>query len=326
MHPDIAPNTTTRKRGCVVLDQRSVSKDPAASAFISSPVCSDAAALGFAIAALRGTVSTMRKATAWISLPRAFAVRHRRRMIFPDLNGQLILVTGGAHGIGSAMIRAFHRQGAHVCFCDVDQRAGRELASTIGEGVRFRAVDLTKEEHICSWLRDIHHLKRPVRALINNAARDPRMELAKTSVKIWDELHALNLRAYFLTCRETVPLMKAGSAIVNLASITFHQGPSPMTSYVATKGGVIGFTRALARELGPKRIRVNTLSPGWVMTERQLKEHVRPSTKALIRRAQCVPDLLQPDEIADVALFLASNASRAITGQEILADLGWYHS
>ena len=99
-----------------------------------------------------------------------------------------------------------------------------------------------------------------------------------------------------------------------------------MTSYVATKGGVIGFTRALARELGPKRIRVNTLSPGWVMTERQLEEHVRPSTKTLIRRAQCVPDLLQPDEIADIALFLASDASRAITGQEILADRGWYHS
>lgn len=247
-------------------------------------------------------------------------------MIFPELNNQLILVTGGADGIGSAIVRAFHRQGAYVCFCDVDQRAGRDLVSSIGEGIDFRAVDLTKEEQICSWLREIRRLKRPVRALINNAARDPRMELTKTSAKAWDSLHDLNLRAYFLICRELSPLMISGSSIINLASITFHQGPAAMSAYVASKGGVIGLTRALARELGPRRIRVNTLSPGWVMTERQLQQYVRPATKKLIRRAQCIPDLLQPEEIADVALFLASDASRAVTGQEILVDRGWYHS
>lgn len=99
-----------------------------------------------------------------------------------------------------------------------------------------------------------------------------------------------------------------------------------MSCYVATKGGILGFTRALAREVGPRRIRVNTLSPGWVMTERQLKQYVRPATKRLIRKSQCLPDLIQPEEIANVALFLTSNASRAITGQEILVDRGWYHS
>jgi NAD(P)-dependent dehydrogenase (short-subunit alcohol dehydrogenase family) len=99
-----------------------------------------------------------------------------------------------------------------------------------------------------------------------------------------------------------------------------------MAAYVATKGGVIGFTRSLARELGPRRIRVNTVSPGWVMTERQLRQYVTPATRKLIRRSQCVPDLLQPEEIADVILFLASDASRAITGQAILADRGWEHS
>ena len=99
-----------------------------------------------------------------------------------------------------------------------------------------------------------------------------------------------------------------------------------MTCYVSTKGGILGFTRALAREVGPRRIRVNTLSPGWVMTERQLKQYVRPETKRLIRKSQCLPDLIQPGEIASVALFLASDASSAITGQEILVDRGWYHS
>jgi NAD(P)-dependent dehydrogenase (short-subunit alcohol dehydrogenase family) len=99
-----------------------------------------------------------------------------------------------------------------------------------------------------------------------------------------------------------------------------------MTAYVATKGSVLGFTRSLARELGRRRIRVNTVSPGWVMIERQLREYVTPAIKKLIRHAQCVPDLLQPEEIADVVLFLASDASRAMTGQELLADRGWHHS
>jgi NAD(P)-dependent dehydrogenase (short-subunit alcohol dehydrogenase family) len=99
-----------------------------------------------------------------------------------------------------------------------------------------------------------------------------------------------------------------------------------MSAYVATKGGVMGFTRSLARELGARGIRVNTVSPGWIMTERQLKQFVTPAVKRLIRRSQCVPDLLRPEDIAEVVLFLASDVSRAITGQEILADRGWAHS
>jgi NAD(P)-dependent dehydrogenase (short-subunit alcohol dehydrogenase family) len=162
--------------------------------------------------------------------------------------------------------------------------------------------------------------------LINNAANDPRIELKNTSAAAWDRLFATNLRAYFLTCREAVSHMRRGGAIINLASIVFHQAPPRMSAYVATKGGVLGFTRSLARELGPRRIRVNTVSPGWVMTERQLREYVTATAKKTIFRAQCIPDLIQPEEIAEVILFLASDASRAITGQEVLADRGWQHS
>jgi NAD(P)-dependent dehydrogenase (short-subunit alcohol dehydrogenase family) len=99
-----------------------------------------------------------------------------------------------------------------------------------------------------------------------------------------------------------------------------------MTAYVATKAGIIGFTRALARELGPRRIRANVISPGWTMTERQLKQYVTPATRREIRSSQCIPDLIEPSEIAEVALFLASEASGALTGQEILADRGWRFS
>ncbi len=247
-------------------------------------------------------------------------------MVIAELKDKNIIITGGANGIGEAMVRAFHAQGARVFFCDVDAHAGCVLAKKLGTGIAFQQVDLTEEREVTQWLDAIGRQQRGVRALINNAARDPRIPLTTTTAADWDALFATNLRAYFLTSREAVKWMEPGASIINLASITFHQGPASMAAYVATKGGVIGFTRSLARELGPARIRVNTISPGWVMTERQLRQFVTPAIKRLIRRSQCIPDLLQSEEIADIALFLASDASRAMTGQELLADRGWYHS
>jgi NAD(P)-dependent dehydrogenase (short-subunit alcohol dehydrogenase family) len=197
------------------------------------------------------------------------------------------------------------------------------LEKELAERISFARVDVTKENQIVRWIRKIG---APIRTLINNAARDPRIPLDKTSATDLDDLFATNLRAYFLMARETTPFMKSGSSIINFSSITFHTAPAAMSAYVATKGGALAFTRSLARELGPRGILVNTISPGWIMTERQLKQFVTPAVKRLIRTSQCVPDLLQPEEIAEVALFLASNASRAITGQEILADRGWAHS
>ena len=247
-------------------------------------------------------------------------------MIAPELKDRNVIVTGGANGIGEAMVRTFHAQGARVFFCDVDAGAGRALAKELNERAEFQTLNLTKEREVTRWLATLGQRQGTIHALINNAARDPRIPLGRTSTADWDELFAINLRAYFLTTREAVKRMKPGASIINLASITFHHGPADMTAYVATKGGVIGFTRSLARELGPRRIRVNTISPGWIMTERQLREFVTPTVKRHIRRSQCIPDLLRPEEIAEVALFLASDASRGMTGQELLVDRGWYHS
>jgi NAD(P)-dependent dehydrogenase (short-subunit alcohol dehydrogenase family) len=246
---------------------------------------------------------------------------------YPDFRGQTILVTGGANGIGAAIVRSFHSQDACVCFCDTDAAAGAALAKELGERVTFTRVDLTREAQVVRWVKHVTHGGRRVRALVNNAARDPRIEIESMSVKDWDDLFATNLRAYFLMAREAAPhVVERAGAIINLASITFHIAPAAMSAYVATKGGVLGFTRSLARELGPRGIRVNAVSPGWTMTRRQLQQFVTPAVKRLVRRSQCIPQLLQPDEIAEVVLFLASDASRAITGQEILADRGWAHS
>ena len=245
---------------------------------------------------------------------------------YGDLRDQSVIITGGANGIGAAMARAFAAQGARLFFCDVDAKAGEALARELGRMVDFSRVDLRREAEVRRWVARIVGNGGRVRVLINNAARDPRMALEKMSVEEWDDLFATNLRAYFLMARELAPHIGKGGSIINFSSITFHTAPAAMSAYVATKGGALAFTRSLARELGPRGIRVNTISPGWIMTERQLKQFVTPAVKRLIRASQCVPNLLQPEEIANVALFLASDASRAITGQEILADRGWAHS
>ena len=246
---------------------------------------------------------------------------------YPELKNRVVLVTGGANGIGEALVRAFHEQGARVCFCDVDVKAGRSLAGELSGEALFQKVDLMEEREVCRWIKQIGARWKRIDVLVNNAAADPRMALEKTSVKEWDRLFVRNLRACFLTCRESAPLFPAGGgSIINLSSITFHNAPPHLSAYVSTKGGVIGFTRSLGRELGPRRIRVNAVSPGWVMTERQLRQFVTPAIKRIVRKSQSIPDLIQPEEIASVVVFLASDASRAITGQEILVERGWVHS
>ena len=245
---------------------------------------------------------------------------------FPELAGATVLITGGANGIGAAMVRAFAQQGSNVEFCDIDERAGKQLVKELGAAVVFTKVDLLKEKQIIAWIKGIVKRQGEIDVVINNAACDPRIPLEKTTAEAWDTLHARNLRAYFLVCREASPHLLEGSSIINFSSITVHNGPPVMSAYVSTKAGIIGFSRSLARELGPRGIRVNIISPGWIMTERQLREYVTPAARKVIHESQCIPQLNQPEEIADVALFLASDLSRAITGQELLVDRGWEHS
>lgn len=246
--------------------------------------------------------------------------------IYSDLRGKVVLVTGGANGIGASMVEAFCAQGARVFFGDVDWKSGGALAKRLGGDVVFSRVDLTKESQTRDWVEEVVRQCGGIHGLVNNAAADPRIPFAKMTAGQWDELFACNLRAYFLAAQAVARRMKKGAAILNFSSITFHTAPKEMTAYMSTKAGIQGLTRSLARELGPQGIRVNTLSPGWVMTDRQLREFVTPTVKRQIRRAQCIPELVQASEVAEVALFLCSEASRAVTGQEVLVDRGWAHS
>ena len=243
-----------------------------------------------------------------------------------DLVGKVVLLTGGANGIGAATVRALTTQGAKVEFCDLDQKAGQALQRAVNSS-RFTHVDLLKDAQVVRWIAGAIKRHGRVDILVNNAAIDPRIPLETLTMEKLDRLFAINLRALYLTTREVVSHMpKSKGSIINFSSITFHIAPAKMSGYVGTKGGVIGATRALARELGPRGIRVNVVSPGWTMTERQMREFVDAKIRRLIKSSQCIPELLQPEDIAEVVLFLASDASRAVTGQEILADRGWSHS
>ncbi len=240
---------------------------------------------------------------------------------YHDFDGQTVVITGGANGIGESMVRLFSAQGARVCFCDVDEVRGEALASEVG-GAEFARVDLLQPAEIAKWIGSVGEIS----VLINNAADDPRIPLSELTVEVWDRVIDLNLRAYMLTVREALPHFTKTASVINFSSVTFHLGPPQMAAYVASKGGILAMTRSLARELGPKGIRVNTISPGWIMTERQEREYVTDEVRALLAERQCQPELIDPEEIGRVALFLGSSASSAITGQEILADRGWFHA
>ena len=250
---------------------------------------------------------------------------HESPSSYSDIPGSNVIITGGAQGIGEALVRAFAGQNANVFFCDVDSDRAERVAAETG-GI-FSEVDLRNETQVTAWTNEV--VKRcgsgNVHTLINNAGCDPRTPLAELTTEKWDDLFSVNIRPMAILCRLLEPHFRcddSGASIINFSSVTFHIGPPEMSAYVATKAGIQGFTRSLARELGPKRIRVNAISPGWIMTERQLKDYVTDDVRNMLRERQCDPRLLQPAEIAEVALFLASNASRALTGQEFLADRG----
>jgi len=245
--------------------------------------------------------------------------------IYPDLKDATVIITGGANGIGEAMVRAFRQQDSAVFFCDTDAAQGKALAAETG--ARYAEVDLRQEAQIVLWIAGIAEERREIHVLINNAARDPRIKLQDQTVEIWDDLMATNLRPHMLTARQAVPHMPPGASIVNYSSIVFELGMAPMSAYVSTKAAIQGLSRSLGRELGPRRIRVNTISPGWVMTERQVREFVTEEARErLLNQLQSIPDLIKPEDVAEVALFLGSKVSNVITGQEIVADHGWMHS
>lgn len=248
--------------------------------------------------------------------------------VYPDLKGKVVLISGGASGIGEAMVRAFAGQGARVAFVDLAREPGERLEAhlnTIGQDVSFTCCDITRVEAYQQAIRAFEETLGPITVLINNAANDVRHTVESVDSERFDQMVSVNLKHAFFAVQAVAPMMRAagGGSIINLGSIGWMTGSSGYPVYAASKAATHGMSKALARELGPDRIRVNTLVPGWVMTQKQLALWVDEAARALIERSQCLPGALEPVHIANMALFLASSASAMCTSQNFIVDGGW---
>jgi NAD(P)-dependent dehydrogenase (short-subunit alcohol dehydrogenase family) len=248
---------------------------------------------------------------------------------YPSLQGRAVFVTGGGSGIGEAIVEAFAAQGARVAFVDIAAEAGAALASRLEAQGRVRpwwsACDVSDVAALQAAIADAAKELGDFHALVNNVASDDRHTLASITPAYYDERIAINQRAALFAMQAVAPGMQrlGGGSIVNLGSIGWQIKSADYPCYAIAKSSVNGLTRGTAASLGRDRIRVNTVTPGWVMTERQKRLWVTPEGEAEIDRNQCLPDRLQPQDIAAMVLFLASDDARMCTAQEFIVDGGW---
>jgi NAD(P)-dependent dehydrogenase (short-subunit alcohol dehydrogenase family) len=247
---------------------------------------------------------------------------------YPSLAGRTAFVSGGASGLGAEFVEQLAGQGAKVAFVDVDGERGRALEQRLtGEGreARFLECDVRDVPALQAALAESAERLGPITVLVNNAANDHRDKVMEMDLALWDERQAVNLRHHFFAAQAVAPGMRdaGGGSIINLGSISAHIDLMDLPGYITAKAGIEGLTRTLARELGPWRIRVNCIIPGWIMTEKQLTEWVTPEAEASIERNQCLPDKLYPDDVARMLLWLAADDSRHCTAQRWIVDGGW---
>jgi NAD(P)-dependent dehydrogenase (short-subunit alcohol dehydrogenase family) len=249
--------------------------------------------------------------------------------VYPSLQGQRVFVTGGGTGIGAAIVMAFAQQGAQVAFIDVAEKESAALAQSIAEKgytpVWWRACDVRDVAALQQVMAQAQEALGDFATLVNNVARDDRHTLESVTPAYWDERMAVNQRPAFFAIQAAVPGMRrlGGGAIINLGSTGWQCKNAGYPVYAVAKSSVNGLTRGLADELGAQRIRINTVSPGWVMTERQIAMWLNDAAEANIQLNQCLPDKLQPSDVARMVLFLASADGAMCTAQEFKVDAGW---
>lgn len=246
---------------------------------------------------------------------------------FPDLSSRTALVTGGAEGIGRAIVEAFAAQGTTVAFLDRNAALGEALAANLvaaGARVVFHSVDLREINSTQEAVRALATELGPFSICVNNAGHDERHRFDEVTEAYWDDRFAVNLRPMMFVSQVVAPGMRAlgGGAIINIGSTSWLQGAPGLIAYTTAKSAIIGFTRSLARELGPDGIRVNCVTPGWVMTERQRKTWWTPEKWAAAEARQSIKGEILPEDIAAMVLFLSSDAARRCTGQNYIVDAG----
>lgn len=244
--------------------------------------------------------------------------------IYPSLKGKSVVVTGGASGIGAEIVKAFAAQGARVGFLDFDREGGARLAEETDGDVAFEHCDLRDIEALKASVAALAERQGPAMVLVNNAARDDRHDWRDVTPEYWDERMATNLRHMFFAIQAVAPGMieAGGGSIINMGSNSWWETVGNFPAYATAKSAAHGLTRTMARDLGPHRIRVNCVVPGWVMTERQKELWVTEESLARHLENQCLPDPIDPVYLARMVLFLASDDAAQCTAQNFFVEGG----
>ena len=239
----------------------------------------------------------------------------------PEIEGRVAIVTGGSSGIGSETVKTLAALGAEVHFCGRSAEAGKAVAALFPAGnARFARVDVSKPKELERWIGAIP----VVDFLVNNVADDTRVPWDEIDVDAIERAFAVNLRSHFLAIHAALPAVRKGSgkSIVIMGTSNWMRPEPNCILYNVMKSGIVGLTHALAREFGPEFIRVNTFTPGWIATPKQLKLNMHAAQKRMLKREQALPAVLYPPDMMGPILFLLSRASKAVTGQNLLGEGG----
>ena len=244
--------------------------------------------------------------------------------IYPSLKGKTVYVSGGASGIGAETVAAFAAQGAKVGFLDLDEAASAALVDGLDGDVTFEICDLRDIDALRTALGNLKAKIGGADVLVNNAARDDRHDWREVTPEYWDERMATNLRHMFFSIQTVAPDMIAagGGSIVNIGSNSWWEAGGGFPAYATAKSAAHGLTRTMARDLGDHRIRVNTVVPGWIMTERQKELWVTPEAIERQRERQCLPDLIEPVYVARMVVFLASDDAAMCSANNYMVEAG----
>lgn len=249
---------------------------------------------------------------------------------YPSLKNKVVFITGGASGIGAHLVQSFCHQQAKVVFVDILDNEARALVDRLQKQENtttptYYPCDVLDIENLQKTIASVKAEIGLVSVLLNNAAVDERHDFTTITEAYWNERINLNLRHAFFAIQACQPHMKAlgAGSIINFGSMSWYECQGGMTGYTTSKAGLEGMTRGLARDLGADNIRINTLVPGWVMTEKQLTQRVDASALKQIESSQCLKNKLMPEDISAMALFLASDDSKMCTAQNFIVDAGW---
>lgn len=242
--------------------------------------------------------------------------------IYPSLKGRTVFISGGGSGIGASIVEHFAAQGSKVGFVDIDEAASSALAKKTG--ATFIKCDIRDLKAYQAAIKQVGDTLGAITVLVNNAARDDRHKIEDVTEQFWDERIAVNIRHAYFAIQAVVPGMRkaGGGSIVNFSSVSYHTMTPNLSVYQAAKAAAVGMTRGLARDLGPDKIRLNTITPGWIMTQRQIDLWLTPDSEAELMKAQVLKEKVYPPDIARMALFLASDDSRLISAQNFVVDGG----